>query len=431
MTDAPPIFSPQETMPREQLERVQLERLQDLVSRLRSRSPLYRERLDGTNAPRSLDELEALPFTTKVDFRDTYPLGLLAVEPTDLVRIHASSGTTGNPTIGAYTRTDLAIWAEVCARSLAAAGLRPTEMFQVAWSYGLFTGGLGMHSGVERLGGCVVPASGGNTARQMLLLESLPIAGLGCTPSYALYMAERFRAEGRKPQKLRVAVCGAETWTTEMRSQIEELLGVEATNIYGLTEIIGPGVAQECAVAKDGLHVFEDHFLPEIIDAATGKPVTDGTLGELVITTLTREAMPVLRYRTGDLTRLTHEPCRCGRTHARMDWLVGRVDDMLTIRGINVFPTAIEETILGFEELTPNYRIIVDRPHGGLDRLTVEVEHALGAHFEHDRLRAAVERRLEQMLTIGLEVSILAPMALERIETGKVQRVLDRRGTPR
>lgn len=405
--------------------------MQALFARLQAKVPLYRERLAGTAAPRTLDDLAQLPFTKKSDFRETYPLGLLAVEQSALRRIHASSGTTGNPTVGAYTQRDLEIWGEVCARCLAAAGVHEGEMFQVAWGYGLFTGGLGMHVGAERLGACVVPASSGNTARQMQLLEALPIVGIGCTPSYALLLAERFRHEKRKPQALRIAVCGAEAWTTEMRAELEELFGVTATNIYGLTEIIGPGVAQECAEAKAGLHVFEDHFLPEIIDAGTGRPVPDGQLGELVLTTLTRDAMPVLRYRTGDLTRINREPCACGRTHARIDWLIGRVDDMLTVRGINVFPTAIEEVILSFAELTPNYRIVVDRPQGGLDRLTVEVEHAMGARVEHEKLSAAVERKLADALTVSLEVRILAPMALERVEVGKVRRVFDNRAIAR
>lgn len=383
------------------------------------------------DAPRALDDLATLPFTTKADFRETYPLGLLAVEPSALRRIHASSGTTGNPTVGAYTQRDLEIWGEVCARCLAAAGVRAGEMFQVAWGYGLFTGGLGMHVGAERLGACVVPASSGNTARQMQLLEALPVIGIGCTPSYALLLAERFRHEKRKPKSLRIAICGAEAWTIEMRAELEELFGVTATNIYGLTEIIGPGVAQECAAAKAGLHVFEDHFLPEIVDAASGEPVPDGRLGELVLTTLTRDAMPVLRYRTGDITRINREPCSCGRTHGRIDWLVGRVDDMLTVRGINVFPTAIEEVILSFDELTPNYRIIVERPQGGLDKLTVEVEHAMGAQVEREKLVAAVERKLADALTIMLEVRVLAPMALERVEVGKVKRVIDNRAVSR
>ncbi|MBV8152657.1 MAG: phenylacetate--CoA ligase [Candidatus Eremiobacteraeota bacterium] len=421
------IFSPEETLPRADLERLQLSRLQALVERLRARVTLYRERLAGAAMPRSLEDLAALPFTRKVDFRDTYPLGMLAVEPERLARIHASSGTTGNPTIGAYTRRDLDIWGEVCARSLAAGGMNPSEMFQVAWGYGLFTGGLGMHVGAERLGACVVPASSGNTARQMQLLEALPVVGIGCTPSYALLLAERFRTEQRKPQSLRVAICGAEAWTTEMRDALEAAFGVTATNIYGLTEIIGPGVAQECAAAKAGLHVFEDHFLPEIVDPEHGEPVPDGTLGELVLTTLTRDAMPVLRYRTGDLTRITREPCACGRTQARVEWFVGRVDDMLTIRGINVFPTAVEEVLLSFPELTPNYRIVVDRPPGGLDEMTVEVERAVNATIDETAVRDALARKLHQTLAVHAGVTILAPLTLERVEVGKAKRVLDRR----
>ena len=329
--------------------------------------------------------------------------------------------------MGAYTELDLKIWGDVAARCLAAAGVKRGEMFQVAWGYGLFTGGLGMHAGAERLGACVVPASSGNTARQMQLLEALPVVGIGCTPSYALLLAERFRAEKRKPKALRIAVCGAEAWTTEMRSELERLLGVTATNIYGLTEIIGPGVAQECAEAKKGLHVFEDHFLAEIIDSSTEKPVPDGMLGELVLTTLTRDAMPVLRYRTGDITRINRNPCSCGRTHARIDWLLGRVDDMLTVRGVNVFPTAIEEVLLSFVELAPQYRIILERPHAGLDKLTVEVEHAPDARIDHPKLRTAIEQKLEESLTISLDVHILAPMTIERVEIGKVKRVFDNR----
>ena len=423
----PFIFSPEETLPRVQLERLALERLQLLIPRLRTSVPLYRERLEGLRVPRSLDELRTLPFTKKSDFRDTYPLGLLAVQLGEVKRVHASSGTTGTPTIGAYTKRDLEIWGEVCARCLAAGGVRPDELFQVAWGYGLFTGGLGMHAGAERLGACVVPASSGNTARQMQLMEALPVVGIGCTPSYALLIAERFRQEKRRPQALRIAICGAEAWTVEMRAELEALLGVTATNIYGLTEIIGPGVAQECAHAKAGLHVFEDHFFPEIIDPKSGEPVADGELGELVITTLTREAMPVLRYRTGDITRIDRAACSCGRTQARIDWLVGRVDDMLTIRGINVFPTAIEEVILSFKELTPNYRIVVDRPQGGLDRMAVEVEYRLDADFNAQELHRALASKLAAVLAVTTDVNLLAPMALERVEVGKVQRVVDKR----
>jgi len=425
---AAPIFQPEyETLERHALEALQGERLVALVERLREANALYRERLAGVQMPQSLADLPGLPFTRKTDLRDAYPLGMLAVGETSLARIHASSGTTGNPTIGAYTKRDLEIFAEVNARSLALGGIRPGEMFQVAWGYGLFTGGLGMHGGGEALGACVIPASSGNTARQLQLLETLPIAGIGATPSYALVIAERFRAEGRRPKALRYAICGAEAWTKEMRAELEDALGVVATNIYGLTEIIGPGVANEC-LHKTGLHVQDDHFLAEILDPETQTPLGDGERGELVITTLTREAMPVLRYRTGDLTRMWREPCACGRTTSRIDWLTGRVDDMLVIRGVNVFPTAIEEVLLGFAELSANYRIIVDRPSAGLDAMTIEVEHhAASAIDDRSALERRIARKLNDVLLISCELRVLVPGAIERIEAGKAKRVYDRR----
>ena len=297
-----PILDPAvETLERSQMEALQLDRLRRLAERMR-KGPV----------PRTLADLPALPFTTKSDLRDAYPLGMLQVPVEELARIHASSGTSGVPTIGAYTKRDLDIFADVNARSLASGGARPGDMFQVSWGYGLFTGGLGMHGGAERLGVCVVPASSGNTARQMQLLETLPVAGIGCTPSYAVLLAERFEAERRRPKALRYLIAGAEAWTPRMRDDIEARLGVTATNIYGLTEIIGPDVAQECPEAKDGLHVQEDHFLPEIVDPQTLAPLPDGERGELVITTLTREAMPVLRYRTGDLTSIVREAAPAG-----------------------------------------------------------------------------------------------------------------------
>ncbi len=426
-TLAPFIFAPEfESLDRRALEILQTETLRELVERLREQIPFYRDRLASVATPASLHDLATLPFTTKHDLRDAYPLGMLAVPTGTLARIHASTGTTGNPTIGAYTARDLEIFAEVTARSLAAAGLRPGEMVQIAWGYGLFTGGLGMHGGAERLGACVVPASSGNTARQMQLLEALPVAAIGATPSYAMLLAERFAAEGRRPQALRIAICGAEAWTHEMRDELERALGVTATNIYGLTEIIGPGVAQECAIAQDGLHVQEDHFLAEIVDPQTGAAVEDGTRGELVLTTLSREAMPVLRYRTGDLTAMTREPCVCGRTTARIAWITGRVDDMLTIRGINVFPTAIEEVLLRFEELAPYYRIVVDR-RGHLDELIIEAEHRAAILCDLGDLQRRVVAKLTQTLLVTLEVNILAPGTLERVEVGKAKRVDDRR----
>jgi phenylacetate-CoA ligase len=422
------IFQPEfETLERHALEALQLDRLRALVERLRGANAIYRERLRGVAAPAALGDLAALPFSTKADLRDGYPLGLLAVPERELARIHASSGTTGNPTIGAYTREDLRVFGEVNARSLAAGGIAPGQMFQVAWGYGLFTGGLGMHGGCETLGACAIPASSGNTARQLQLLADLPVVGIGATPSYALVLAERFRSEKRRPKALKYAICGAEAWTPAMRDELEELFGVTATNIYGLTEIIGPGVAQEC-LEKAGLHVQEDHFLAEIIDPESGAPLADGERGELVITTLTREAMPVLRYRTRDLTSMVRERCACGRTTARIDWFTGRVDDMLVIRGVNVFPSAIEGVLLGFPELSPNYRIFVDRPAGGLDALLVEVEHHPEAGVgDLDAFARTVRGRLADTLLVSLETRIVAPGTIERIEAGKARRVIDRR----
>lgn len=422
------IFQPEfETLEREALEALQLERLRALVERLRHANDLYRERLRGVATPATLADCAQLPFSTKADMRDTYPLGLLAVPERMLARIHASSGTTGNPTVGAYTRRDLAIFGEVMARSLAAGGISPGDMFQVAWGYGLFTGGLGAHGGCETLGACAIPASSGNTARQMQLLADLPVIGIGATPSYALVIAERFRAEGRRPKALAYAICGAEAWTREMRAALEENLGVIATNIYGLTEIIGPGVAQEC-LDKRGMHVQEDHFLPEIIDPASGSSLPDGERGELVLTTLTREAMPMLRYRTRDLTAIDREPCTCGRTTARIDWFTGRVDDMLVIRGVNVFPSAVEETLLRFPELSPNYRIFVDRPPGELDQMLVEVEHGEGAPIgDLAAFGRTVATRLNETLLVSMTVRIVPPGTIERIEAGKAKRVIDRR----
>jgi phenylacetate-CoA ligase len=422
------IFQPEfETLERHALEALQLERLQALVERLRDANDVYRGRLRGVAGPASLGDLAGLPFSTKADMRDAYPLGLLAVPEKSLARIHASSGTTGNPTIGAYTTGDLRIFGEVMARSFAAGGIAPGDMFQVAWGYGLFTGGLGGHGGCETLGACAIPASSGNTARQMQLLADLPVIGIGCTPSYALVLAERFRAENRRPMALKYAICGAESWTREMRAELEELFGVTATNIYGLTEIIGPGVAQEC-LDKQGLHVQEDHFLAEIIDPETGAPCADGARGELVITTLTREAMPVLRYRTRDLTSMVREKCACGRTTARIDWFTGRLDDMLVIRGINVFPSAIEEVLLRCPELSPNYRIFVDRPLNGLDEMLVEVEHHPGAPVgDLEALARTVTGRLSETLLVSLQARVVVPGTIERIEAGKAKRVIDRR----
>jgi phenylacetate-CoA ligase len=429
---AAPIFQPEyEALERSALEALQSERLVALTARLRDANAFYRERLSGVAAPRSIADLPTLPFTKKTDLRDNYPLGMLCVPRSELRRIHASSGTTGNPTIGAYSAHDLAVFADVNARALALGGIAPGEMFQIAWGYGLFTGGLGMHGGAERLGACVIPASSGNTGRQMQLLEALPVVGIGATPSYAMLLAEKFANEKRTPQALRVAICGAEAWTLDMRAELEDALGTAALNIYGLTEIIGPGVASEC-LFKTGMHVQEDHFLCEILDPETHEAVADGTRGELVFTTLTRDTMPVLRYRTGDLTSMTRERCPCGRTTARIAWLTGRVDDMLIVRGVNVFPTAIEEVLLGFAELAPHYRITVTRPDGKLDDLHVECEMRADAVFaDRSAFERRVAERLFDTLLVTVRASVLPPATIERIEVGKAKRVYDLRDVTR
>ena len=362
--------------------------------------------------------LAELPFTVKAELRDTYPFGRLQVPLEQTVRVHASSGTRGKPTIVAYTRRDLDVFADVCARAIAAAGGTPDDVLHVAYGYGLFTGGLGLHYGGERLGATVVPASGGNTALQLQLLEDLGAAGLCCTPSFALLLAER--AEGRNI-RLRYGLFGAEPWSESMREKLEAAWGIDACDIYGLSEVMGPGVAAECREGKGALHVFDDHFLPEIVDPETGKP-TDGP-GELVLTTLTKEALPVLRYRTGDVTQFVDGECACGRTHRRIARFAGRVDDMLIVRGVNVFPSEIEEVILEDPALGGQYAIILDQ-RAALSNLEVRCE--LAHAGSPDEIAAAVQRRLEERLRVRTEVVVLPPGSLARQEVGKAQRVWHR-----
>jgi phenylacetate-CoA ligase len=392
-----PIFQPElETMPRPELERLQRDRL--------------RERFGV--------ELEALPeqpFRVKSELRDAYPFGLLQVPLEECIRIHASSGTRGKATIVAYTRGDLAAWADCCARALAAAGAGPGTVVHVAYGYGLFTGGLGLHYGAERLGCTVVPASGGNTPRQAQLLEDLGAEILCCTPSYALSIADHVSEPGRL--QLRAGVFGAEPWTEGLRETIEAALGLKALDIYGLSEVMGPGVSAECLETRDGAHVNEDHFLVEVVDPRSGRPLPDGEVGELVFSTLTKEALPLLRYRTGDLASVTREPCACGRTFARMSRVLGRTDDMLIIRGVNVFPSEIERALLAIPELTPHYQLVVARP-GHLDELTVQVEGPVDP--------AAVRKQLHDVLGLTAQVEIVEPGSVPRSE-GKALRVLDRR----
>src|SRR5262249_50124261 len=391
-----------------------------------------------------LDTLTRLPFTCKSDLRDHYPFGLFAVPLSEVVRLHASSGTTGKPTVVGYTRDDLRVWTEVCARSLVLSGTGPGQVFQNAYGYGLFTGGLGMHYRAEALGLTVVPVSGGNTARQNLLMQDFGTQVVACTPSYALTLAHPLEERGLPPPpcRLQTVILGAEPWTEAMRQEIETRLHVHAVNIYGLSEVIGPGVANECVEARDGAHVFEDHFLVEVIDPATGKPLPDGQTGELVFTTLTKQALPLLRYRTGDLASLTREPCRCGRTLTRMSRVVGRTDDMLIIRGVNVFPSQIEAALVGLEHLSPHHQIVVTRDRH-LDELEVQAEvtaaffHAVGAdvfagHPEGSveavrRQEHLVQQRLREALGLGVRVTLVAPNHLPRSEGGKLNRVVDRR----
>jgi phenylacetate-CoA ligase len=426
-----------ESMPRGELERLQLDRLRTLVGYVRERVPFYRERLGDAPKLRSLDDLRHLPFTRKDDLRDGYPFELLAVPRSECVRVHASSGTTGKPIVAGYTRADVDLFALVNARVLAMAGAEPGMTLHNAYGYGLFTGGLGLHYGGERLGLTVVPVSGGLTERQLTLITDFRPDVISCTPSYALTLAQAFAERGVGPEEisLRFAVLGAEPWTEGMRREIDAGLGIRATNIYGLTEIIGPGVSNECVEARDGSHVNEDHFLPEIVDPETGEPLPDGEPGVLVFTTLTKQAQPVVRYWTGDITTLNREPCRCGRTLARMGLITGRTDDMLIIRGVNLYPTQVESVLLRVPELTPHYHLVVTRERT-LDELQVEVEvsdaylRSIGGELDSPEVEP-LERRVEDLIreTIGTstKVRLLAPGFGPRSEGGKLARVDDRR----
>ncbi len=420
-----------ETMSRAEIEQIQLARLQDLVRRVIS-VPYYNQKFNQQGITpediRSLADLRLLPFTTKQDLRDNYPFGMFAVPQSDIIRVHASSGTTGKPTVVGYTAGDIATWSDLVARALTYTGLSRKDVVQVAYGYGLFTGGLGLHYGVERLGATVVPVSGGNTKRQLMLLKDFGATALACTPSYATYLAEALLEQGQVDTKLRVGIFGAEPWSNNMRRDIEHKLGIKAYDIYGLSEIMGPGVSCECE-AQTGLHIAEDHFIAEIINPETGESLPYGERGELVITTLTKQGIPVIRYRTRDITVLNPATCSCGRTHVRMERVTGRTDDMLIIRGVNVFPSQLESVLLEVGQTEPHYLLVVDRK-GPLDTLEVwvEVSEALFADQVKglEGLERRIQREIENTLGIAVKVKLVEPKTIARSE-GKAKRVVDRR----
>jgi phenylacetate-CoA ligase len=424
-----------ETLPRPALEALQLKRLKAMVERVYVNVPFYRESFAkagvGPDDLQSLDDLRKFPFTVKQDMRDSYPYGLFAAPMEEIVRIHASSGTTGKPTVVGYTQKDIDMWSELMARSFVAAGVHKGDIIHNSYGYGLFTGGLGAHYGAEKLGASVIPMSGGNTKRQILIMKDFGSTVLTCTPSYSLYLAESAVEEGVdfRSLKLRVGIFGAEPWSEAMRGDIEEKLNICAIDIYGLSEIMGPGVAIECREAKCGLHIWEDHFIPEIINPETGEPAPEGEKGELVISTITKEGIPLLRYRTRDITSITYEPCLCGRTHARIARMSGRSDDMLIIRGVNVFPSQIESILMKIEGVEPHYMLIVDRKDN-LDSLEVQVE--VDERIFSDEVKQlqilaqTIEKEIKDLLGVSCKVRLVEPKTIMRSE-GKAKRVLDKR----
>ena len=430
---APMLQAELETMPPARRADLQWERAEALLRRLGSSgSSFWEDKLAAVDvdAVVAARDLSLLPFTAKPEMRDTYPFGMLAVPIQDTIRIHASSGTRGKPTVVAYTAADLAVFAEVNARAIACAGGTADDVLHVAYGYGLFTGGLGVHYGGERLGATVVPASGGNPGFQVQMLADLGASGLACTPSFAMLLAERAAADGLADRiRLRYGVFGAEPWSEAFRTKLEEAWGgIDACDIYGLSEVMGPGVAMECREGKGALHVFDDHFLPEIVDPDSGDPVEPGRLGELVLTTLTKEALPVIRYRTGDITTFVDEPCPCGRTFARIARFSGRVDDMLVIRGVNVFPSEIEAVLLDDPNLAGQYAIVVDR-RGTLPELEVRAEIAAveAMPLRHDVV-ARLEQRLQERLRLRVTVRVGDPGSIPRQDVGKARRVFEQTG---
>jgi phenylacetate-CoA ligase len=424
-----------ETMPRPALEALQLKRLQKLIARVYATVPYYAGKMDeaGVNPEdiKTLADIQKLPFTTKEDLRKNYPFGLFTVPMEEVVRIHASSGTTGQPTVVGYTKKDIKMWAELMARSLNAAGAHAKDTIHNAYGYGLFTGGLGAHYGAEELGATVVPISGGNSKRQVMLMKDFKSTVLLCTPSYALNLAETIVDMGvdLKELALKVGVFGAEPWSENMREEIQAKLGIKAIDIYGLSEIIGPGVAVECIEEQKGLHIMEDHFLAEIVDPDTFEPLALGEKGELVFTTLTKEAFPVIRYRTKDFSRIITAPCSCGRSFYKMEKVTGRSDDMMIIRGVNVFPSQIEHVLMSIEGVEPHYLIIVDRK-GNLDTLEVQVEVSEAIFSDEikqlEHLTKRIQTEIKDLLGVSCKATLVEPKTIQRSE-GKAKRVIDKR----
>ncbi|KZR59836.1 phenylacetate--CoA ligase PaaK [Pseudobacillus badius] len=437
------MYNPQiETMARPEMESLQLERLQQTVRRVYDNVEFYQKKFEELEITpediKSLDDITKLPFTKKQDLRDNYPFGLFAVPQEDVVRIHGSSGTSGKPTVVGYTANDIKVWSEVVARSIVAAGGKKSDIFHNAYGYGLFTGGLGLHYGAEALGAAVVPISGGNTERQMTIIEDFKPRGICGTPSYILNIAEKMQEMGKDPRNtsLEYGIFGAEPWSEEMRAKLEETLNLKAVDIYGLSEIMGPGVSIECYEAQDGLHVQEDHFFIEVINPDTLEPVPEGEVGELVFTSLTKEAFPVIRYRTGDLASITREKCKCGRTTVRMSRVKGRTDDMIIVRGVNVFPSEIERVLLQIEGLVPHYQIHLVRK-GTMDgvELHVEVEAELYQQVEEDlshlriqQMKKEIQHLMKSTCLVSMNTVFNIPKAIPRSE-GKAIRIVDLRNS--
>jgi phenylacetate-CoA ligase len=424
-----------ETMPTEELHKHQLQKLREQIKHCYENSSFYRKKFDSVGLKpqdiRTLNDLSKIPFTVKTDLRDNYPYGMVTVKPDEIVEIHASSGTTGNPIIGAYTKSDMDMWQELMARSIYTTGGRRHDVIHISYGYGLFTGGLGFHYGAQKLGAKIIPASGGMTQRQIKLMKDLGATILACTPSFAVYLAETMAQEGidpRKDLKLRIGMFGAEPWSNQIRERLEKDTGINAFDVYGLTELCGPGVSVECE-QHQGLHIWEDHFIVETIDPDTGESLPAGEEGELVFTTLTKIGLPMLRYRTRDISKIDPTPCKCGRTHSRMMRVHGRSDDMLIIRGVNVFPSQIEYAVMCFQELATQYLIVVDRP-GALDTFVVKVELCEKASkdptLDLKVLKTDIQKRIHIVTGISADVEIAKPGEIPRTE-GKAKRVLDLR----